>query len=215
MHRFDESLSQYIVNHSTDVDPLLKELERETYLKIIHPQMLSGVIQGKILEMISSMIKPKNILELGTFTGYSALCLAKGLKKDGKLITIDINDELEDFTNSFFNRSCYKDKIIFKIGDACNIIPYLKEEFDLIFIDADKRQYTEYYNLVFDKVKKGGFIIADNILWYGKVNKEVSKTDLHTKELIKFNKMVNDDPRVENVIFPIRDGLMVVRKLTD
>ncbi len=212
MQRFDEDVTQYIYEHMSGTDLLLDELERETYLKVLRPQMVSGKLQGKILEMISCMIQPENILELGTFTGYSALCLAKGLKKNGKITTIDINDELEDFTRSFFNRSIYKNKINFLIGDACEIIPNLNEMFDLVFIDADKRQYPDYYKLVIDKVKSGGFIIADDVLWYGKINRQVQENDTYTKGLIEFNKMVKNDINVENVIFPVRDGLFVIRK---
>jgi len=212
MQRFDEDVTQYIYEHMSGADLLLDELERETYLKVLRPQMVSGKLQGKILEMISCMIQPENILELGTFTGYSALCLAKGLKKNGKITTIDINDELEDFTRSFFNRSIYKNKINFLIGDACEIIPNLNEMFDLVFIDADKRQYPDYYKLVIDKVKSGGFIIADDVLWYGKINRQVQENDTYTKGLIEFNKMVKNDINVENVIFPVRDGLFVIRK---
>lgn len=213
MQRFNDSVNEYIVNHSTQPSTLLNELERETHLKILRPQMVSGHIQGKILEMISCMIQPTAILELGTFTGYSTLCLAKGLNIDGIIHTIDINDELEDFTQSFFNKSEYKNQIAFHIGDARKIIKDINEEFDLVFIDADKRQYLEYYELVFDKVKTGGFIIADDILWYGKVNEEIDPNDTYTKGLIEFNEMVQNDARVENVVFPVRDGLMVVRKL--
>jgi len=213
MQRFTDSVTDYILKHSSNPSDLLNELERETHLKILRPQMVSGQIQGKILEMISCMVQPEHILELGTFTGYSTLCLAKGLKQSGKIHTIDINDELEDFAQSFFDRSEFKDKIEFHIGDAREIIPSFKQQFDLVFIDADKRQYPEYYNLVFDKVISGGFIIADDILWYGKVNEEVSENDTYTKGLIEFNSMVQADTRVENVIFPIRDGLNVIRKL--
>ena len=212
MQRFDEAVTQYIYNHTSEPDDLLNELERETYLKVLRPQMVSGKLQGKILEMISCMINPENILELGTFTGYSALCLAKGLKPNGKITTVDINDELEDFARSFFNRSVYKDKINFLIGDAREIVPELPEMFDLVFIDADKRQYPEYYKLIFDKVKTGGFIIADDVLWYGKINRQIQENDTYTKGLIEFNEMVKNDPRVENVIFPVRDGLFVIRK---
>lgn len=213
MQRFTDSVNTYIYEHSTQPDKLLLELERQTYLKILRPQMVSGPIQGKVLEMISCMIKPKRILELGTFTGYSALCLAKGLSNNGKLITIDINDELQEFAQSFFDKSEYTQKIEFLVGDALQIIPEINESFDLVFIDADKRQYPEYYNAIFDKVKPGGFIIADDVLWYGKVAENTPENDDYTNGLLKFNKIVNEDPRVENVIFPIRDGLMVVRKL--
>ena len=152
MQRFTDKVNTYIYKHSTEPDQLLAELERQTYLKILRPQMVSGPIQGKVLEMISTMIKPERILELGTFTGYSALCLAKGLTDSGKLITIDINDELQDFAQSFFDRSPWSHKIEFKVGDARKIVTELNEQFDLVFIDADKRQYPEYYDLVFDKV---------------------------------------------------------------
>lgn len=213
MQRFNDSVNEYIYNHSTTPSDLLNELERQTYLKILRPQMVSGPIQGKVLEMISCMIQPKRILELGTFTGYSALCLAKGLPADGQLITIDVNDELEAFAQSFFDRSPFKNQIDFRVGDARTIVPQLNESFDLVFIDADKRQYPEYYDLVFDKVKPGGFIIADDVLWYGKVNEEIPENDTYTKGLLAFNQKVQNDTRVENVIFPIRDGLMIVRKL--
>lgn len=213
MQRFDSTVNNYILDHTSKPDDLLLELERQTHLKILRPQMVSGTLQGKVLEMLSCMIKPQNILELGTFTGYSALCLAKGLQANGKLITIDINDELEDFARSFINRSKYKEQIELVIGDAINIIPDLKENFDLVFIDADKREYPKYYELVLNKVKPGGFIIADDVLWYGKVNEEISDNDLYTKGLLEFNKRVQDDDRVENVVFPIRDGLMIIKKL--
>jgi predicted O-methyltransferase YrrM len=213
MQRFNSSATDYILSHSSPPSALLNELERLTYLKVLRPQMVSGHLQGKVLEMISCMIRPTYILELGTFTGYSALCLAKGLTYKGKLITIDINDELEDVTQSFFNRSEYKNRIDFRIGDARIIIPDLTHSFDLVFIDADKRQYPEYYDLVFDKVAPGGFIIADDVLWYGKVNDQLEDNDTYTQGLIAFNENVQADPRVENVIFPVRDGLMIVRKL--
>ena len=213
MQRFNDSVTQYILDHTSEPDNLLLELERKTYLKILRPQMVSGTLQGKILEMISCMIQPSKILELGTYTGYSALCLAKGLKQGGKLITIDVNDELEDFAQSFFDRSPFKNQIDFLIGDARQIIPELNETFDLVFIDADKRQYTEYYDLVFDKVRPGGFIIADDVIWYGKVNEPIVDNDTHTQSLLNFNTKVQKDLRVENVIFPVRDGIMIIRKL--
>ena len=213
MQRFNDSVTQYILDHTSKPDNLLLELERKTYLKVLRPQMVSGTLQGKILEMISCMIQPLNILELGTYTGYSALCLAKGLRPGGKLITIDVNDELEDFTQSFFDRSAYKNQIDFLIGDARQIIPELKETFDLVFIDADKRQYSEYFDLVFDKVRPGGFIIADDVIWYGKVNEPLDVNDTYTQGLLNFNTKVQNDLRVENVIFPVRDGIMIIRKL--
>lgn len=212
MQRFDHKVSEYIINHTTPPDELLNELERTTYLKILRPQMVSGHLQGKVLEMLSCMIKPKRILELGTFTGYSALCLAKGLQIDGELHTIDINDELEDFVRSFFDRSEYSRQIHLYIGDAFKIVPSFDCLFDLVFIDADKRQYPDYYNLIFEKVSPGGFIIADDVLWYGKIDENATEKDTYTKGLQEFNNFVHSDPRVENVLFPIRDGLMVIRK---
>jgi predicted O-methyltransferase YrrM len=158
------------------------------------------------------MVKPKYILELGTFTGYSALCLAKGLKPDGELHTIEINDELEDFVRPFFEKSKQGNQIHFHVGDAFDIVPNFSFQFDLVFIDADKRQYPQYYQLVFDKVKPGGFIIADDVLWYGKIDEEASGNDSYTKGLQEFNDLIHNDQRVDNVIFPVRDGLMVVRK---
>jgi caffeoyl-CoA O-methyltransferase len=213
MQRFDQKVAQYILEHTTSPDELINELERTTYLKILRPQMVSGHLQGKVLEMLSCMISPSRILELGTFTGYSALCLAKGLKPDGELHTIDLNDELEDFAQSYFKRSPYAHQIKFHVGDAFDIVPQLKGLFDLVFIDADKRQYPEYYHLVFDKVKHGGFIIADDVLWYGKIDCNVSESDTYTKGLQQFNDLVHFDLRVENVLFPIRDGLMIIRKI--
>ncbi|RLD60860.1 MAG: methyltransferase [Bacteroidetes bacterium] len=205
-------IEEYIIAHTEPEDDLLKELDRKTNLKILRPRMLSGHLQGEILKMISYMIKPTNILEIGTFTGYSAICLAKGLRTKGKIFTIDINDEIADFTKSFLNKSIFKDKIVFHVGDAINIIPEIDEKFDLVFIDADKREYLDYYKLIFDKVNKGGFIIADNVLWDGKVVEKVDKNDKQTQGLLEFNDFVHNDNRVENVMFPIRDGLMIMRK---
>ncbi len=213
MQRFDQSVNQYIIEHTSAPDALLQELERETFAKILRPQMVSGHLQGKTLEMLSHMINPSAILELGTFTGYSALCLAKGLKPDGLLITLDVNDELEDFATSFFQRSSQAHQIKMMAGDALEIVPTLDYLFDLVFIDADKREYPQYYNLVFDKVRKGGFIIADDVLWYGKINGEAAANDTYTKGLQEFNNMVKNDTRVEKLMLPIRDGLMVIRKL--
>lgn len=213
MQRFDDSIIDFISKFSSEPNELLKKIERETYSKILRPQMIAGAIQGKILEMFSTMIQPENILELGTFTGYSTLCLAKGLKHNGTIYTIESNDELENFTQHFFDQSEYKENIKFIVGDAREIIQNLDKTFDLVFIDADKRQYPEYYELVFEKVKPNGFIIADDVLWYGKINQETPDNDLYTKGLKVFNEMVKNDERVENVIFPIRDGLNIIRKL--
>ncbi len=208
----NQEIEKYILAHTEPEDDILKELDRQTNLKILRPRMLSGHLQGEILKMISYMIKPKNILEIGTFTGYSAICLAKGLDKNGSLITIDKNDEIADFTKSFFDKVSIKDRINYYVGDALKIIPKLDKNFDLVFIDADKREYLDYYKLIFDKVNKGGFIIADNVLWDGKVVEKVDKNDKQTLGLLEFNDFIQNDNRVENVMFPIRDGLMIMRK---
>jgi len=205
-------LEQYILEHSEQESDLLKELNRETNVHIYHPRMLSGHLQGSILKMLTCMLKPQNILEIGTYTGYSALCFAEGLSPEGKIHTIEINDELEDFIKQYVNKSEYKDKIILHFGDALKIIPTLNLKFDLVFIDADKKQYIEYYKIVFDKVKEGGYIIADNVLWSGKVTENYNDTDEQTRGIIDFNNFVQNDKRVFNVIFPIRDGLMVIKK---
>ena len=207
-------LEKYIVNHIDEEDKLLQEITRETHIKTMHPRMLSGHIQGKVLEMISYMISPLNILEIGTFTGYSAICLAKGLANNGKLTTIEVNDELQKFTQSFFNKSGNKDKIDFLIGDALEIIPKLNIEFDLVFIDGEKSSYSKYYETSLPKVKTGGFILADNTLWSGKVlDKKIKNNDYFTKGIIEFNELIKVDKRVDKVILPIRDGITILRKL--
>lgn len=211
--RFDHSVDQYIEQHTTPADALLNELERQTYVKILRPQMVSGHLQGKVLEMMCRMICPKRVLEIGTFTGYSALCMVAGMPDDSTLHTIDINDELEDFTRSFFNRSPFANRIVYHLGDARQIIPMLGGQFDLIFIDADKREYPDYYQLAIENVRIGGFIIADDVLWYGKINADAPQNDTYTQGLQQFNEIVQTDPRVENVLFPIRDGLMVMQRV--
>lgn len=213
MQRFDHNVDKYIEEHTSPVSDLLNELERQTYVRILRPQMVSGHLQGKVLEMLCRMIRPTKVLELGTFTGYSALCLANGMPQNSILHTIDINDELEDFVCEYLNKSPHKDKIIHHVGDALQIVPTLGGEFDLIFIDADKREYPEYYNLAIESVKIGGFIIADDVLWYGKINAEAPTNDRYTQGLQQFNDIVHADPRVENVLFPIRDGLMVMQRV--
>jgi predicted O-methyltransferase YrrM len=175
--------------------------------------MLSGHFQGRVLSMFSHMIKPNRILEIGTYTGYSALCLAEGLTENGKLITIDINEELEDITREYIQKAKMENLIDYVIGNAMEIIPTITDEFDIVFIDADKSNYCNYYNLVFDKVKKGGYIIADNVLWSGKVLEDYGSLDADTKVIVDYNKMIHDDVRVQEVLFPIRDGLMIARKL--
>lgn len=207
-----EKIDKYSESHSSPESKVLEKLNRDTQAKILRARMLSGHLQGRTLSMMSHMMHPERILEIGTYTGYSALCLAEGLSEDGILHTIDINEELEDFTQSFFDESEYGNKIKMHIGNAMEIIPELNETWDMVFIDADKDNYSNYYNLVFDQVRSGGFIIADNVLWSGKVVEPVSPQDIDTKALLEFNDMVTKDERVENVLLPIRDGLMVARK---
>jgi caffeoyl-CoA O-methyltransferase len=208
----DRILEQYITTHSTPSDPLLDELYRETHIRFVNPNMVSGHQQGKFLELISKMICPDTILEIGTFTGYSAICLAKGLNEGGKLITIEINDELESFSRSYFERTGLSEKIVQLTGRAQEIIPELNEIFDLVFIDGDKREYCEYFRFVINKVRKGGLIIADNVLWGGKALENDTK-DQQSRGIIEFNEMIRNERGVENLILPFRDGLMIIRKL--
>lgn len=212
MEFIDEVLDQYVCNHTSSEDQLLAKLNRDTHLKVMQPRMLSGHFQGRVLSMLSKMIRPERILEIGTYTGYSALCLAEGLTETGKLITIDVNAQLETFVRAYFSASELNSKIDFRIANAMELIPQLDELFDLVFIDADKLNYINYYNLVFDKVRKGGYILADNVLWSGKVTGDYEKLDKDTKLLMDFNQLIQADDRVENVLLPIRDGIMVVRK---
>jgi predicted O-methyltransferase YrrM len=203
-------LEEYVEKHTSPESDVLKALNRETYIKVQMPQMLSGHVQGQVLRMFSYMLKPKNILEIGTFTGYSAICLASGLQENGKLVTLDINDELEEMVRGYFAKAGIENKTDYRIGNALDIIPTLDITFDLVFIDADKQNYSNYYDMVFDKVSAGGFILADNVLWSGKVVEENPNKD--TKAIIDFNAKIQADDRVENVIFPVRDGIMVIRK---
>lgn len=212
MQDINNKLDKYIEDHTEPEDELLFELNRQTNLNILRPRMLSGHVQGKLLTMFSNMIKPVNILELGTYTGYSAICLAKGLQEGGELHTIDVDDEIEDFTRSYIERSGLSDKIKYYIGSALEVIPTIDVMFDLVFIDADKSEYLDYYKLVFDKVNPGGYILADNVLWSGKVVEELDSRDFATKAILEFNDYVHNDSRVENVLLPIRDGLMILRK---
>jgi caffeoyl-CoA O-methyltransferase len=207
----NKKLEQYVEQHSTPEDSILEDLYRQTHIRFINPNMVSGHLQGKLLEMISLMIKPKNILEIGTFTGYSAICLSRGLRSGGKLITIEINDELTSFANAFFCRAGADKEITQLTGRAQDIIPELDLIFDLVFIDGDKREYVEYYNLIIDKVRPGGFILADNVLWGGKVL-ENETNDPQARGIINFNEMIKMENRTENVIMPLRDGLMLIRK---
>jgi caffeoyl-CoA O-methyltransferase len=212
MEFIDEALDAYCHQHSSPESELLHRLNRETHAKILKPRMLSGHLQGRMLAMISQMLRPTNILEIGTYTGYSALCLAEGLQNNGKIITIDVNEELEDFTRNFFNESAFKNLIDFRLGNALEIIPTLSETLDLVFIDADKKSYARYYDLVFEKVRTGGIIMADNVLWSGKVV-ENNMNDKETIDLRNFNLKIQQDIRVENALFPLRDGLMIIRKI--
>ncbi len=207
-----KDIFQYIVNHSDKEDEVLHNLSRKTYLETVHPRMLSGHLQGKFLEFISKMIKPDRILEIGTFTGYSAICLAKGLSKKGLLYTIEINDERKKIAEEFFNKSGLSKKIKLLTGNAKDIIPKIPEFFDLVFIDADKPNYLNYYKAVFPKLKPGGFIIADNVLWGGKVVEKLSKEDISTKGIIDFNNYIKNDNSAEKLMLPLRDGLMLIRK---
>ncbi len=209
----NSEIERYIKNHTTPEAIHLAELNRETNLKILYPRMLSGHVQGKFLEMISCMIRPKMILEIGTYTGYSAICLAKGLTKEGVIHTIEINPELENFSKIYFRKAGLEHNVKQYIGNAIDIISLINKIFDLVFIDADKENYLNYYNLVFDKVRKGGFILADNALWDGKVVKPVEQGDKETEGIIKFNDFVQNDNRVENILFPLRDGIMMIRKI--
>jgi predicted O-methyltransferase YrrM len=205
-------LSAYAEQHTTAETPLLARINRETYAQVLQPRMLSGHLQGRVLAMFSRMIAPLNILEIGTYTGYSAICLAEGLRPDGKLYTIEVNEELEDRVRGYFAEAGLNDRIDFRIGQALDIIPQLEVTFDLVFIDADKINNANYYDLVFDKVRPGGFILIDNVLWSGKVTTAYENADKDTRMVQDMNRKVHEDSRVENLLFPIRDGLMIVRK---
>lgn len=213
-----EKLDRYINEMSSSEDQLLRELDRETHLRMVQPRMISGHVQGLLLKMLVAMNGPKNVLELGTFTGYSALSIAAGLPEGGFLDTVEVDDELEDFTNSFFERSAYADKIKMHIGSALDLVPDMGKVFDMVFIDADKREYPAYYKMLMGDnktgkplVRSGSILIADNILWYGKVVETVPANDKYTQGIVDFNALVAADDRVENVILDIRDGLNVIR----
>ena len=213
MEFISQELDDYCCDHTTAEDELLANLNRATHVRILQPRMLSGHFQGRLLSLLSKLIRPERILEIGTYTGYSALCMAEGLTKNGKLITIDVNAQLEGFVRPYFAKSAFNDRIDYRIADAGELIPTLDEEFDLVFIDADKRNYPKYYDLVIDKVKQGGIILSDNVLWSGKVVQTEGKIDKDTQVLLAYNEMIHNDPRVENILLPIRDGIMVARKL--
>jgi predicted O-methyltransferase YrrM len=205
-----DDIARYIEEHTAPEPELLKKINRETHAQVLMPRMLSGHVQGRFLAMISQFIRPNYILEIGTYTGYSAICLAEGLAPDGKLITLDVNEELESRVRGYFHQSGMEAKIDYRIGDASKIIPTLHFMFDLVFIDADKENYALYYDLVFDKINPGGVILADNVLWSGKVTQP--KKDKDTRALDQFNKKVNLDTRVESLLLPLRDGIMMMRK---
>ena len=213
MEFLPEKIDDYVVNHSQQEPKILQELTKETWQKVLNPRMLSGAFQGRVLSMISKLIRPKNILEIGTYTGYSTLCFTEGLSKEGKIITIDKNEELETLQNKYFEKSGYRSQIQQMVGDATKIIPTLCQQFDLVFIDADKSNYINYFHLIIDKIKPGGIILSDNVLWSGKVVEPLNPKDLDTKVLLEYNKLLNIDKRVETVLLPIRDGLTVSRVL--
>ncbi len=213
MHFISTELENYVLNHSEDEPELLAQLNRETHLKIMQPRMLSGHFQGRVLSMLSKIILPNNILEIGTYTGYATLCLAEGLSSTGIIDTIDNNEELIDFQKKYFTSSVYHKQIIQHLGNALEIIPTLNKTFDLVFIDADKENYINYFNLILPKMRKGGIILSDNVLWSGKVWQEVKANDKSTQTLLQFNRLLKEDKRVETLLLPIRDGLTVCRVL--
>lgn len=206
-------LEKYIKNHCSPENEILAELNRETHLKAMFPRMLSGQVLGKFLEMISNMIQPKNILEVGTYTGYSTICLAKGLTENGLIHTIELNPELDFISGKYFKKTNIENRVVKHTGKALDIIPTLNDKFDLVFIDADKENYLNYYKLVIDMINPGGFVLADNVLWDGKVLENHDKADKETQGIIEFNEFVQKDNRVENVLVPLRDGVMLIRKL--
>lgn len=213
MYFLPEALDEYVVSHSEQEPELLQELTRETYQKILQPIMLSGPYQGRVLSIISKLINPKYVLELGTFTGYSTLCLAEGLQSEGIIHTIDINEELVDFQRKYFDKSNFGKQITQHTGSAIDIIPTLNLKFDLIFIDADKPNYSNYFHLVIDKLNKGGIILSDNVLWHGKVVEPLNEKDTSTKAVLDYNTLLINDKRIETVVLPIRDGLTISRRL--
>ncbi|MEO8472729.1 MAG: O-methyltransferase [Chryseolinea sp.] len=212
MDVINTDLQRYAEDHTSAESNLLKRINRDTHAKVMAPRMLSGHLQGRLLSMISKMIRPRRILEIGTYTGYSGICLAEGLTNDGHMTTIDINEELESSVRANFAEAGLSNKITYVIGNASIILPTLTEEFDLVFIDADKENYANYYNMIIDKVKPGGLILADNVLWSGKVL--LQKKDKDTRAIVSFNEMIKNDSRVEKVLLPVRDGIFMIRKLS-
>jgi caffeoyl-CoA O-methyltransferase len=213
MHFISQDLEDYIEQHSQKEPELLAALNKETYQKILLPRMLSGHFQGRVLSMLSKLIRPVNILEIGTYTGYAALCMCEGMQENGTLHTIDIKEELVDFQRKYFDKSPWGSQIVQHLGEAVAIIPTLEVKFDLVFIDADKENYLNYFELIVPKMNKGGIILSDNVLWSGKVLEPLQPNDISTKVLLEYNQLLNNDPRVETVLLPIRDGLTVSRVL--
>lgn len=213
MHFLSDDLEDYIEQHSEKEPELLAKLNKETYQKILLPRMLSGHFQGRVLSMLSKLIRPNAILEIGTYTGYATLCLCEGMQENGITHTIDIKEELMDFQRKYFDASPWGNQIVQHLGEALDIIPQLDTAFDLVFIDADKENYINYYNMILPKMNKGGIILSDNVLWSGKVVQDLNPNDLSTKVLLEYNALLRDDPRVETVLLPIRDGLTVSRVL--
>ncbi|MBW2960915.1 O-methyltransferase [Mesonia aestuariivivens] len=213
MHFLPEAIDTYAAEHSQAEPQLLAELNRETHQKVLQPRMLSGHFQGRILSMLSKLIRPQHILEIGTYTGYSALCLMEGIQQNGSLHTIDKNEELYDFQRKYFDKSGWGSQMHQHVGKALDIIPEIEEKFDLVFIDADKKNYPNYFEIILPKMNTGGIILSDNVLWSGKVVEELKKGDKDTKVLLAYNKQLASDKRVETVLFPIRDGLTVTRVL--
>lgn len=211
MHFLPEEIDKYAVDHSQSEPELLENLNSETWQTVLNPRMLSGNFQGRLLAMIAKLINPKNILEIGTYTGYSALCMCEGIQSKGTLHTIDKNEELYDLQRKYFDLSQYGEQIHQYVGNALEIIPTINKKFDLVFIDADKANYSNYFDLIIDKMNKGGVILSDNVLWSGKVVEKVDSKDIDTSALVIYNKKINEDSRVETVLLPIRDGLTITR----
>lgn len=211
MHFLSEELENYAAQHTEDEPLLLQELNKRTHLNVLQPRMISGHFQGRFLSLLSKMVQPRTILEIGTYTGYATLCLAEGLHPEGVLHTIDIKEELTDLQREFFDRSGYGNQIVQHLGKAVDIISSLNTTFDLVFIDADKQNYAHYFDLVIEKMNRGGIILSDNVLWSGKVVEEVKHNDKHTQALMAYNQKIKDDPRVETVLLPIRDGITLSR----
>jgi len=211
MNFLPKNIDAYVVNHSQNEPEILQELSKETWQKVLNPRMLSGAFQGRVLSMISKLIQPKKVLEIGTYTGYSAICIAEGLAANGHIDTLDKNEELEDLQNRYFEKSGYRNQISQHFGNALEIIPTLDKKYDLVFIDADKSNYSNYFHLIIEKMNPGGIILSDNVLWSGKVIEKLDPKDQDTKALLAYNQLLNTDTRIETVLLPIRDGLTISR----